>query len=177
MAEEIFKDVKGYEGVFQVSNLGNVKSLQRKAFNGHSMIDIKEKILSQRLSSNGYPKVTFRNQERFHSPMVHRLVAEAFIQNPENKKQVNHINGNKSDNRVENLEWVSSMENCCHREIKKPNTSVYSGVHWDKKDNKWKATIRFEGRNKQLGSFDDELSAYNKRVQFETENCITNKYL
>jgi len=69
------------------------------------------------------------------------------------------------------------MENCCHREKSNINTSSFTGVHWDKKDKKWKVYIHFESKQKYLGSFEDELSAYNARVEFEKENLISNKYI
>jgi hypothetical protein len=101
---EIFKDIKGYEGLYQVSNLGNVKSFNQNK-NG--------KILTLSISHRGYVMVSLRiNIQKSFS--IHRLVAQAFIQNTENKSEVNHINGIKTDNRVENLEWATRSENQFH---------------------------------------------------------------
>jgi hypothetical protein len=100
---EIFKDIEGYEGVYQVSNLGNVKSYKNK--NG--------KILSPNINSKGYAMVGLMCNTQKNCT-IHRLVAEAFLSNPEKKSQVNHINGNKTDNRLENLEWVTPSENRIH---------------------------------------------------------------
>lgn len=174
---EQWKDIKGFEGVYQVSDLGNVKSLKRYVSNGHALIEVKEKLLTKKLTKKGYLSVTFRHYDHFSTPLIHRLVAIAFVPNPENKPEVNHKNGIKIDNRKQNVEWSTSMENCCHREKVNVKTSSFTGVYWDKKDRKWKASIRFSGKQKHLGSFDDELSAYNARVQFEENNSITNKYL
>lgn len=106
--QEIWKDIPGYESIYQVSNFGNVKSLQ--SGNHHSKI----KILTPICADGRYLRVTLYKQKKPKYFPVHRLVAMAFIPNPENKPQVNHINGNKKDNRVENLEWCTSSENNLH---------------------------------------------------------------
>ena len=109
--EEIWKDVKDYEGLYQISNLGRIKSLPKKTNNQYSNIEI---IMKQPLQGIGYYSIQLRKDKKFKTLMVHRLLSEVFIPNPENKKQVNHINGIKSDNRLENLEWVTSSENMKH---------------------------------------------------------------
>lgn len=102
MAKEIWKDIEGYEGLYQVSNMGRVKSfLQRSS----------GKIRLLKLHNRGYNSVSLKKAGKPKWFFVHRLVATAFIPNPEHKREVNHINGNKTDNRVCNLEWVSSSEN------------------------------------------------------------------
>lgn len=107
--KEVWKDISQYEGLYQVSNLGRIKSLQRKKY----------VILKSRTHLHDpYETVYLFNKLRKESMKivkVHRLVATAFILNPYNKKYVNHINGIKTDNRVENLEWVSASENQKHR--------------------------------------------------------------
>ena len=109
--DELWVDVVGYEGGYQVSNLGRVKSLPRAVPNGrHGTINRKGKILKGRDCGKGYLKVRLSGKQK----PIHRLVAEAFIPNPENKPHVNHINLNKQDNCVENLEWCTHSENMSH---------------------------------------------------------------
>jgi hypothetical protein len=117
MQEEIWKDVVGYEGMYQVSNLGRVKSLEREYFNGHGYFPVKERILSGRIS-NKYVYVQLSNGDK-KNYSIHRLKAIAFIPNPENKPQVNHRDGNKSNNGYnidgkDNLEWATRSENMRH---------------------------------------------------------------
>ena len=107
MENEIWKDIKGYEGSYQISNLGRVKSLVRLHVK-------KEVILTNTCDSNGYKMTTLTVNGFELKTSIHRLIAIAFIGNPHNKPQVNHINGIKTDNRIENLEWATSKENINH---------------------------------------------------------------
>lgn len=111
---EIWKDIKGYEGHYQISSLGQVKSLARKIKNsryGFGML--KEKII--KLSTrHGYNLAPLKLNGNEKTVSVHRLVAIHFIPSPQNKEQVNHINGIKNDNRLENLEWNTRSENVLH---------------------------------------------------------------
>lgn len=110
---EIWLPVVGNEKEFMISNYGRVKSLGRIIVrkNGHTLT-IHESILRHQLSQKGYAVVRLCNNKK---ALVHRLVAIAFIPNPNNKPEVNHIDHNKTNNRLENLEWVTSYENCTHK--------------------------------------------------------------
>ena len=101
--KEIWKDIQGYEGLYQVSNLGRIKRVW-----------CKPKILTPKPNKKGYLRIYFYKGKNKKFLRVHRLVAQAFIPNPENKPQINHIDGNKSNNCVSNLEWVTNDENYKH---------------------------------------------------------------
>lgn len=112
--KEIWKDIEGYEGLYQVSNLGRVKSLDRLVKTNINNVEerlFRGKELSYDIGKNGYVYVCLFLNGKGKRKSIHRIVAEAFIPNPDNKPQVNHINTIRADNRVENLEWCTHTEN------------------------------------------------------------------
>jgi hypothetical protein len=111
--KEIWMDVIGYEGYYQISNLGNVKGLGRFVNGRYGEQFIKQKKLNPTKNSSGYYRVTFAKLKNT-SKYIHRLMAETFLPNPKNKRTVNHINGIKTDNRLCNLEWSTDSENHKH---------------------------------------------------------------
>ena len=111
---EVWKDVKGYEGQYIVSNLGNVRSLDRYVNTYHGPRITLGQLLKQQKGRDGYNRVALCAHGFHKFCLVHRLVAEAFIPSPKTKPYINHKNGIKTDNRVENLEWVSASENSIH---------------------------------------------------------------
>lgn len=113
--KEIWKDIKGYEGLYIVSNLGNIKSLDRLIIcrNNH-LRKIYGRVLKQFKINSGYYTIKLWTSNKFKQILVHRLVAETFIPNPNCLPEVNHKDGNKENNCINNLEWVTKSENVQH---------------------------------------------------------------
>lgn len=133
---ERYKDIKGFEGIYQISNYGNVISLKRGT----------PKALSLQTDQKGYLSVKLYNGSNYKRYKIHRLVAESFIPNPNNYPQINHINENKSDNRVENLEWCDNKYN-----------SIYSNG---------KRVIKCDSQG-------NVLAIYNSRSEAAAENGVS----
>lgn len=114
METEIWKFIENYEGFYQISNLGRVKSLYREFYSGKDMKILRkypECILKNKVYKKGYLYIALSKKGIVKREKIHRLVANAFIENPLNKEQVDHINTVKNDNRVENLRWATKAEN------------------------------------------------------------------
>lgn len=113
--QEIWKDIKNYEGLYQVSNLGNVKSLKRYVnTNGGAKRIVREKILKPVIDNTGYYVVSLWKENICTRTHIHRIVIENFVPNFLNKPFVNHIDGNKLNNCITNLEWCTPQENNVH---------------------------------------------------------------
>lgn len=116
--QEVWKDIKGYEGIYQASNFGRIKSLERIWYSGRNRCIKKtkpEQIMKYRLAKNtGYCLLKFVKDGNEKHFFVHRLIAETFIPNPNNLPEVNHKDGNKENNCMDNLEWVTSKDNIKH---------------------------------------------------------------
>jgi hypothetical protein len=150
---------------YEVSNLCNVRNTKTGKF------------LKKYIGKNGYAYHTFSRGKYKKKKYLHRLMAEAFIENPLNKNEVNHINGQKLDNTLENLEWLTRRENQLHYFSKKNKTSQYLGVSFFKLNSKWRAYIRINRKLIILGYYKTEIEAYNSRVNFEKQCQIDSKYL
>ena len=150
---EIYKDVIDYEGLYKVSNFGNIKNN-------------KDKILKSSLYKNGYLMINLCKYGTVKKRLIHQLVAEAFLNHKRCgfKLVVNHINFDKTNNNLTNLEIVTSRENCNKKHLK--STSQYIGVSLNKENNKWRARIVLNSKIKHLGYFTDELDA-SKAYQLE----------
>lgn len=150
--EEIFKDIPDYEGLYQVSNLGRVKSFKCK----------KEKILKNSIGNHGYFRVTLIKNKESKSFLVHQLVSICFLNHSicGYNFVVDHINENKLDNNINNLRIVTNRYNV-HRN-RDNYSSKYKGVSLDKKTNKWLTQIQINGKRKRFGLFNTEYEAHLK---------------
>lgn len=175
---EIWKDILGFEGLYQISNYGNVKSCKRLVnakYGSQRVVD--EKLLSLGKDKDGYLMAILCREGTKKTVKIHRLVADAFINKIDGKNLVNHIDSNKSNNIFTNLEWVSCLENICHSKSKLKSSSKYTGVSFHKKDKLFMSSICFNGKIVYLGSFKKEEDAYKRRCDYELQNNISNKYL
>lgn len=111
--KEAWKDIPNYEGLYQISNLGRVRSLEKTIFSGGVARRRKERILKS-TNRRGYRQLTLSKGGDKEQKSVHRLVAESFIPNPDCKPEVNHIDGDKANNKMNNLEWCTRRENAVH---------------------------------------------------------------
>lgn len=116
LPNEKWVKIGGYEECYAVSNLQRVKAFARTWVSGIAGVIIRSKpeVLLTQFNSRGYKRVVLTKNGKPKGMLVHRLIAKAFIPNPENKPEINHINGIPSDNRIENLEWVTPSENQIH---------------------------------------------------------------
>lgn len=161
--QEIWKDIPNYEGIYQVSNKGRVKSFWRPS----------PKIMKTRKGTNGYIEIGLRKDGIRKTMRVHQLVAMAFLKHNPNTTNlvVDHIDSDKTNNNIENLQLLTQRQN-----VSKDRTNKYSkltGVTWHKRDKKWSSSIKINGKSIHLGYFDSEQDAalaYQKKLN---EKCLT----
>jgi hypothetical protein len=163
LPNEIWLPLVGFETLYKVSNMGRIKN------KNHQLLSTRERrsYLAASLTANSIS----------HDMPIHRAVALTFIPNPFNRYCVNHINGKKFDNRVENLEWVSARENTCHALDKTKTTSKYTGVIQRKDTLKWRAYINPYGKNIWLGQFNTEEEACEAYKEALEQFKFNNKYI
>jgi hypothetical protein len=179
--QEIWKDIPGYEGKYQVSNLGNVKSLSRIVLrHGKYPFLSKEKILKTNFNNTNYLVVNLYKNNKSKTITIHKLVAIAFLNHmPDvnNELVIDHINNIQYDNRLENLQIITQRENTS--KDRKNKTSKYTGVFFVKKINKWVSTIRLKKERIYIGCFDKEEEAslaYRETLEnYKNNNIIPSK--
>ena len=150
--EETYKKIEGFEN-YSVSDFGNVRN------------DKTGRDLKASDNRDGYLQAGLMNNKNKYNKKIHKLVAEAFFLNPENKKCVDHIDNNKHNNNLINLRFATPSQNQHNKSIGKNNTSGTKGVSWNNKSNKWTAQIKINGKQIHLGYFLNKDDAINIRVQ------------
>lgn len=165
MQEEIWKDIPNYEGIYQVSNLGNVKSVPRKKMlpKNNMFCFSKEKILKPSINTRGYLQVVLCSNTERKTITIHMLVAVAFLNHSRQGNNglivIDHINEVKTDNRVDNLQITTQRINI--HKSNKNKTSLFIGVSKCNRVKKWRAQISIGNRKKYIGSFNTEIEAHN----------------
>jgi hypothetical protein len=156
---EEWRDIKGFENIYQISNLGRVKSLGRELIRSNGCKqNIKERILKHGKDGKGYHMVILKNISNKRNTKVHHLVAESFLNhNKQNNLIVDHIDNDKDNNKLNNLQLISQRLNTI--KDKKVGSSKYVGVSWCKTNKKFRSTIQILGKSKTLGYFKCELAA------------------
>lgn len=169
--KEIWKDIEGYEGLYQVSNMGRVKSLM---FRNNICSIPRERIMSFTIRS-GYRVIVLRKNRRRKSQQVHRLVAKAFIPNPNNLPIVNHKDFNKQNNNVQNLEWCTQKENVkwSIKNMKKRKSKIYSntGYKYIHHRKMGKGTFQVTVDGKYIGDYEKLEDA----IKIRNERILSNK--
>ena len=138
---EMFLPIEGYENYF-VSNFGNIKNSKTN------------RILKQNTHPKGYKLIDLSKNGIRKSFRVHRLVGKAFLENPDNKPMIDHIDENKANNNVKNIRWATDKENGYNQGKYKNNKSGYKGVSFNKPMNKYVAHININGKKKHIGLFE-----------------------
>ena len=158
--KEIYKPIKGYEDFYEISNLGNVKALERvkRTWRGGAFTT-KEIILKPVHIPQGYFKVSLSKDLKQKQFLIHQLMAINFLNHKPNgyKLVVNHINFDRLDNRIENLEVITARQNTDQKHLK--SSSEYVGVSWNTNAKKWRADITINKKLKYLGIFEHEIDA------------------
>lgn len=175
--DEIWKPLKGLEEYYLVSNCGRVKRKERICERGNKSYKLHSKILLPTINSVGYYVINFKIKGISTYSLVHRLIADTFIENTDPKVYdlVNHIDGNKLNNSVHNLEWVNRRENYTHWARDQNHKSKYTGVTYNQKSKKWGAAIRL-GALKRIGEYKTEEEAAAAYLNALKENNLTNRY-
>jgi hypothetical protein len=166
---ELWIDILGFDGIYQVSNLGRIKSLKRYVEHPrHGSLLIKERIKKFGVDKKRGYNITLSYGGINKTRLAHKIVAESFIKNPFNFNCVRHIDGNKKNNRVENLEWFTLIDSSIIANKKIKKTSNNNGVYYDKSKDRWRATFN----KKSLGTFKTEIEAVKEREKYCYENGI-----
>ena len=167
---EIWKDIPNYEGIYQVSNLGNIKSLDRKVNHKNCVPRFKRGVLiTPGINKYGYKQVCLCKNGMQKSICLHLLVARTFLEEKENT-QVNHKDFNKLNNNILNLEFITQLQNIIHKSENSIHSSKYVGITYFKRDRLWQVEVKRNNKRFYLGRFNTEEEANKIRVNFINEN-------
>jgi hypothetical protein len=158
----MWKAINGYD--YEVSDAGEVRNSKTG------------RILKSSSNGYGYQRLSLCKDGKINHCYVHRLVAETFMDNPRNLNEVDHINNNRNDNRVINLQWVTRSQNLQNTSISKTNTSGVKGVTWVRNRDRWQAQIQIDGIHIHLGYFENLEDARQARLQKVSE-VFTNAHI
>jgi len=163
----IWKDIEGCEN-YQINNLGQARSITRIIPRGNHTMTVRGKMLKVSISNEGYCSLNLRKNNKRHAVYLHRVIAKAFIPNPDNKAFIDHRDHNPGNNNIDNLSWCTQSENMANMDSKAKGLSIYKGVTFDKSRMKWAAKITFNYKTINLGRFQSEVlaaKAYNDKAK------------
>jgi hypothetical protein len=183
METEIWKPIPGYEGLYEVSSFGRVKSLDRIITRKKVDTFIKGDLKCMSVNNSGYYKVSLYKENKYRNFYVHKLVFCAFNNiGLMVRIMINHLDEDKLNNKISNLELTNSRENATYSINKKITSSIYTGVYLKKttKSGKtyfyWRSCIRIDNKNIELGTFKTEKEAHKAYLEALKEHGLENKY-
>jgi hypothetical protein len=171
MKIEVWKSLFGYEGIYEVSNFGNVKSLSRIIKNNGGHYLSKESLLKIYTDNLGYLRVGLCKNSISKKFRIHILVAISFLNHTPKKYKliVDHIDNNKKNNNLDNLQIITQRLNSSKDRV---GSSKYTGVCFIKANNKWRAAMQINGKNKHIGLFTEEIDAHLAYQKYLKENIL-----
>jgi len=173
LPNEIWKDIRGYKGLYQISNMGRIKNLNYQRSG-------KEQLMKLRMDKKNYLYINLyrENNDIVRSFQVHRLVLITFVGNCPENFECDHLDRNPSNNKLENLKWKTKIDNLKNMGAHKDSTSKFKGVCWDTSRKKWLTTISIAKKQYHLGRFNNEIRAAKAYDAIAKENGFTtNKML
>jgi len=163
--EEIWKDIEGFEGLYQVSNMGNVRTFYKQEIDintgrFYKIVSDTPILLKQNNDRYGYRCLNLCKDNKRKKYLIHRLVALAFIPNPENKPFIDHIDNNSLNNHISNLRWATFSENSMNQKTQtRTRSSKYKGVFFQKRRNHWISRIRKDYKSIHIGRYHSKILA------------------
>lgn len=158
---EVWKSIKEYYGLYEVNTIGQVRSLDRVVTHKNGTITKRKgKIIKPNIDANGYHHIRLSKKGKVKNKYVHKIMAENFLNHISDgyTEVVNHIDHDKSNNKLSNLELITQRQNANQKHLK--STSKYTGVYWRKSRSCWESRIRIKNKSIYLGNFKEEYKAH-----------------